>query len=99
MFYQDGLTGSAWGDWSLYTDSPLRAVIATDEAGRDRFVTGGAADVALAPGTSTSGLVWEGEIGATYPLCNRTEGMSRWDPCGFTAGKNADKFDQYRRAE
>merc|ERR1711974_13108 len=21
----DGLTGSAWGDWSLYTDSPLRA--------------------------------------------------------------------------
>merc|ERR1712186_95211 len=23
--YQDGLTGSAWGDWSLYTDSPLRA--------------------------------------------------------------------------
>jgi len=25
MFYQDGLTGSAWGDWSLYTDSPVRA--------------------------------------------------------------------------
>jgi len=25
MFYQDGLTGSAWGDWGLYTDSPLRA--------------------------------------------------------------------------
>merc|ERR1711992_121364 len=25
MFYQDGLTGSAWGDWSSYTDSPLRA--------------------------------------------------------------------------
>jgi hypothetical protein len=24
MFYQDGLTGSAWGDWSLYVDSPLR---------------------------------------------------------------------------
>jgi len=24
MFFQDGLTGSAWGDWSLYTDSPLR---------------------------------------------------------------------------
>ena len=22
---QDGLTGSAWGDWSLYTASPLRA--------------------------------------------------------------------------
>merc|ERR1719499_1552345 len=25
MFYQDGPTGSAWGDWDLYTDSPLRA--------------------------------------------------------------------------
>merc|ERR1712151_536029 len=24
MFFQDGLTGSAWGDWELYTDSPLR---------------------------------------------------------------------------
>merc|ERR1712113_804266 len=23
MFFQDGLTGSAWGDWALYTDSPL----------------------------------------------------------------------------
>ena len=22
---QDGLTGSAWGDWAQYTDSPLRA--------------------------------------------------------------------------
>merc|ERR1719444_279026 len=25
MFFQDGLTGSAWGDWAMYTDSPLRA--------------------------------------------------------------------------
>lgn len=24
MVVQDGLTGSAWGDWSLFTDSPLR---------------------------------------------------------------------------
>merc|ERR1712203_1228665 len=24
MFFQDGLTGSAWGDWAMYTDSPLR---------------------------------------------------------------------------
>lgn len=31
MFFQDGLTGSAWGDWALYTDSPLRAT--TAEAG------------------------------------------------------------------
>merc|ERR1712176_1326605 len=25
MFFQDGLTGSVWGDWANYTDSPLRA--------------------------------------------------------------------------
>merc|ERR1712073_149857 len=25
MFFQNGLTGSAWGDWANYTDSPLRA--------------------------------------------------------------------------
>merc|ERR1711975_119045 len=25
MFFEDGLTGSAWGDWATYTDSPLRA--------------------------------------------------------------------------
>jgi len=24
MFFQDGLTGSAWGDWSNFTVSPLR---------------------------------------------------------------------------
>ncbi|CAE8627286.1 unnamed protein product [Polarella glacialis] len=24
MFFQDGLTGSAWGDWAVYTASPLR---------------------------------------------------------------------------
>merc|ERR1712066_986932 len=25
MMFRDGLTGSAWGDWTLYGDSPLRA--------------------------------------------------------------------------
>merc|ERR1719392_544129 len=30
MFFQDGLTGSAWGDWALYTASPLRAAAAED---------------------------------------------------------------------
>merc|ERR1719361_1197817 len=28
MFFQDGLTGSAWGSWDLYTDSPLRGASA-----------------------------------------------------------------------
>eukprot|EP00929_Paragymnodinium_shiwhaense_P001659 TRINITY_DN1018_c0_g1_i1.p1 TRINITY_DN1018_c0_g1~~TRINITY_DN1018_c0_g1_i1.p1 ORF type:complete len:325 (+),score=105.39 TRINITY_DN1018_c0_g1_i1:71-976(+) len=32
MFFQDGLTGSAWGDWTLYTASPLRATAADEDA-------------------------------------------------------------------
>merc|ERR1719361_1943875 len=28
MFFQDGLTGSAWGSWDLYTDSPFRGASA-----------------------------------------------------------------------
>merc|ERR1711988_1428284 len=32
MFFQDGLTGSAWGDWALYTDSPLRAEATEEKA-------------------------------------------------------------------
>ena len=31
MFFQDGLTGSAWGDWANYTDSPLRALTPAQE--------------------------------------------------------------------
>ena len=26
MFFQDGLTGSAWGNWALYTESPRRGL-------------------------------------------------------------------------
>ncbi len=31
MFFQNGLTGEAWGAWSLYTDSPLRALSPAQE--------------------------------------------------------------------
>ena len=33
MIVQDGLTGSAWGDWALYTASPLRAFDASTQLG------------------------------------------------------------------
>ena len=32
MLFQNGLTGEAWGSWSLYTDSPLRALSPAQEA-------------------------------------------------------------------
>merc|ERR1712107_165057 len=38
MFFQDGLTGSAWGDWSLYTSSPLR--LGGDEVGASAVLLG-----------------------------------------------------------
>lgn len=90
MFFQDGLTGSAWGNWELYTDSPLRAVTTVDAEGRYRFIT---------EEQSSGDSVWSREIGATLPLCNTEEGMTRWDPCGFTSGKRARKFNAYRAAE
>lgn len=42
---------------------------------------------------------WTKEIGATLPLCEPKEGMTRWDPAGLSSGKNAHKFDTYRAAE
>merc|ERR1712039_1128940 len=33
MFFQDGLTGSAWGDWALYMESPLRQGAFENELG------------------------------------------------------------------
>ena len=35
VFSQDGLTGSAWGDWANYTASPLRAF--ENELGQTTF--------------------------------------------------------------
>merc|ERR1712203_310117 len=99
MMFQDGLTGSAWGDWALYVDSPLRSVTVQDADGRMRFATDAASTASTPAGSVSDSEVWEGEIGATLPLCNRSEGMTRWDPLGFTTGKNAAKFDQYRAAE
>merc|ERR1712176_706179 len=32
MFFQNGLTGSAWGDWANYVDSPLRATVSATAA-------------------------------------------------------------------
>ena len=34
---EDGLTGSAWGDWSLYTASPLRAGREESKVARNFF--------------------------------------------------------------
>jgi len=68
MFFQDGLTGSAWGDWALYTDSPLR--VRSDEyLGADRPDWG--KPFGEGPFDPMK------QVGALPPL-------GYWDPAGFT---------------
>ena len=38
MFFKDGLSGSAWGDWALYTASPLR-ILSTSPACRRQLTS------------------------------------------------------------
>jgi len=41
LFFQDGLTGSAWGDWASYTASPLRALESGGGLHAKRSILGG----------------------------------------------------------
>merc|ERR1740138_984792 len=67
MFLQDGLTGSAWGDWALYTASPLRAV-REPKVGRGFFGdSGGSSYKSFDPAT---------ELGVQDPI-------GFWDPLGY----------------
>jgi len=70
------------------------AVLTTDPKGRLRFDTADASSPAPAE-TET----WAGEIGATLPLVEPKEGMTRWDPLGLSTGPRAKNFDKYRAAE
>jgi len=85
MMFQDGLTGSAWGSWDLYTDSPLRASEddARDSAKVARSARGGGTGAAFDPAA---------QIGATAPL-------GFWDPLGFTSRGGEENFLKLRGAE
>jgi hypothetical protein len=111
MFYQDGLTGSAWGDWSLYTDSPLRAepVSAAAAAAAAAKVSGAAgvtkAATATALSMKTTGTARElsgykpfGE-GPFDPAkqVGALPPLGFWDPAGLC--KDEASFRRYRTAE
>merc|ERR1719277_1440837 len=77
MFFQDGLTGSAWGDWALYTASPLRAepvsaaaaaaaAAKTAAAGKAATKTAVAVGAAAGAGSLTKGGT-EGVAGTDKP--------------------------------
>merc|ERR1719401_3235343 len=92
--FQDGLTGSAWGDWALYTDSPLRAKGGAD-ATLDPATQVGATDPdspLTAKGGADATFDPSTQVGATAPL-------GFWDPCGFCKDKDRATFLKYRGAE
>eukprot|EP00434_Breviolum_minutum_P012566 symbB.v1.2.011071.t1/scaffold738.1/size167167/5 len=96
MFFQDGLTGSAWGDWSNYTDSPLRA------STQDVLFKGGAGTVDGGMGagsfggskstSSTSATVSASDLGVQAPT-------GYWDPLGLNAKADAATFNRRRAVE
>merc|ERR1719411_988546 len=83
MFFQDGLTGSAWGDWALYTASPLRA--RESKVAREFFGGGG---------TTTYAPVFDpaNELGVQEPV-------GFWDPLGLAADKDEAAFKRRRSVE
>jgi len=92
MFFQDGLTGSAWGDWALYTASPLRAGKVVEYiGGKARFVTDGATGSSPG-GSSPGGFSPENQLGVQAPT-------GFWDPLGFCADITETEFKRLRSCE
>lgn len=109
LFFQDGLTGSAWGDWASYTASPLRATQSSGgmHAKRGMF-KGRAAQLAVCAESvsiteaSPSGLQavefdMTKQFGVTAPTGRPGEKI--WDPAGLARNIDATTFQQYRAAE
>jgi hypothetical protein len=84
MFFQDGLTGSAWGDWALFTSSPLRAgkesKVARNFFGGD---SGSSSYASFDPAT---------QAGVQEPV-------GFWDPLGLSADKDQEAFTRRRAVE
>jgi len=92
--------GSQAGWGVLAASGSVAAAFALKAAARSR--TAGrtaAASAASAVVGAPKEKHWVKEVGATLPLCDPNDGMTRWDPLGLSTGKNAANFDQYRAAE
>ena len=93
-----GLTGSAWGDWANYADSPLRA------STQDVLFKGGAGSVDGGMGagsfggskststSSSSATVSSTDLGVQAPI-------GYWDPLGLNANADAATFRRRRAVE
>merc|ERR1719159_1882368 len=87
MFFQDGLTGQAWGDWSLYTDSPLRDGMTPSTWAAGAMVSTGSGAASAAPI-----VIPDREVGAMAPL-------GYWDPAGLSKNISDEEFRKFRTAE
>jgi len=89
MFFQDGLTGSAWGDWELYTASPLR-----DGLTPSSFAAPKQSMTTSAPPKQSKSIEVHSdkEVGVTAPL-------GYWDPAGLAKNKTDEEFRNLRTAE
>ena len=95
MFFQDGLTGSAWGDWANYTDSPLRAEAAPDFSKECRQASSSKLACFQALPSVTYCMSYVNardlrvmpvkELGALPPL-------GYWDPLGFSKFENPEAW-------
>ena len=93
-FFQDGLTGSAWGDWANYTASPLRAEpvsaaaaaaaakAAAAKAGASAGAKSVAASTGVAAGTGKS-LSGEGEDVPPEPAFDPASEVGVTEPFGY----------------
>jgi hypothetical protein len=101
MFYQDGLTGSAWGDWALYTDSPLRAF--ENELGVQ--APAGFGHPAASSLRAKTARNFYGGGGSSYSAFDPAtelgvqEPLGFWDPLGFTADGDEAAFKRRRSVE
>merc|ERR1719217_1915777 len=87
MVFQDGLTGSAWGDWALYTASPLRDGMSPSSWAAGAMVSTGSGAASAAPI-----VIPDREVGALAPL-------GYWDPAGLSKGISDEEFRKFRQAE
>ncbi|CAE7444886.1 FCPF, partial [Symbiodinium pilosum] len=86
MFFQDGLTGSAWGDWSLYTDSPLRASPEEIMLKGGMGSVGGGTGVGSFTGSSSSSSSSAQSASVSTTDLGVQAPVGFWDPLGLSKG-------------
>merc|ERR1719189_423634 len=101
LFFQDGLTGSAWGDWAVYTASPLRALQSGGGLHAKRSILGGRGERRGHCAASLSATETDFDVTMQYGVTAPTgkPGELCWDPAGLAKNIDGNTFRQYRSAE